>query len=125
MDALLIALAIEPGQKHFDPGSCPSINLVLDICAGLLIFDEQSEVVRLVHYTLQDYFNDRGKITYTDVHRSIARICMSYLDFGFVLDHANEIEERFRNGGMAVQESCSSGARYGKISVRSSCSYFV
>ncbi|KAL8635312.1 MAG: hypothetical protein Q9228_007184 [Teloschistes exilis] len=94
VDALLVALAIEPGEKHFDPDGCPSISLVLDICAGLLILDEQSKVIRLVHYTLQDYVNAQERATYTKVHCSIARICMTYLDFGCTVDHSKEIEER-------------------------------
>ncbi|KAL9581706.1 MAG: hypothetical protein Q9203_005787 [Teloschistes exilis] len=93
VDALLVALAIEPGEKHFDPDGCPSISLVLDICAGLLILDEQSKVIRLVHYTLQDYVNAQERAIYTKVHCSIARICMTYLDFGCTVDHSKEIEE--------------------------------
>ncbi|KAL8664144.1 MAG: hypothetical protein Q9202_003328 [Teloschistes flavicans] len=86
---LLVALAIEPGEECFDPDGCPSVGLVLDICAGLLILDEQSEVVRLVHYTLQDYFNAPAETRYRDGHRFIARACMTYLNFRCVQGHPN------------------------------------
>ncbi|KAI4245553.1 MAG: hypothetical protein LQ352_006542, partial [Teloschistes flavicans] len=90
---LLVALAIEPGEECFDPDGCPSVGLVLDICAGLLILDEQSKVVRLVHYTLQDYFNAPAGTRYRDGHRFIARACMTYLNFRCVQGHANRQEE--------------------------------
>ena len=36
------ALAIVPGEMDFDEEALPSINLVLDVCAGLLVHDQES-----------------------------------------------------------------------------------
>ena len=37
---LLEALAIEPGETDLDLEAIPHMGLILDVCAGLLIFDE-------------------------------------------------------------------------------------
>ncbi len=50
-----VALAIEPGTRRFDNDNLLDIEMILSVCAGLIIVDEQLSVVRLVHYTAQEY----------------------------------------------------------------------
>ncbi|KAJ6574297.1 hypothetical protein B0H19DRAFT_985951, partial [Mycena capillaripes] len=52
---LQTALAIEPGTKALDKDNMLDIDIILSVCAGLIIIDEQVSVVRLVHYTTQEY----------------------------------------------------------------------
>ncbi|KAJ6574620.1 hypothetical protein B0H19DRAFT_935198, partial [Mycena capillaripes] len=52
---LRTALAIEPGTKALDEDNMLDIDIILSVCAGLIIVDEQVSVVRLVHYTTQEY----------------------------------------------------------------------
>ncbi|KAJ7046349.1 hypothetical protein C8F04DRAFT_988023, partial [Mycena alexandri] len=48
-----MALAIEPEARQLDEDNILDIELILSVCAGLVIVDEQLSVVRLVHYTTQ------------------------------------------------------------------------
>jgi hypothetical protein len=45
------ALTIEPNATSLDPDNLVDINIVLSVCAGLIIVDEEMSVVRLIHYT--------------------------------------------------------------------------
>ncbi|KAJ6541357.1 hypothetical protein B0H19DRAFT_852133, partial [Mycena capillaripes] len=49
------ALAIEAGSKSLNKANIVDMDTVLSVCAGLIIKDEQLSVVRLVHYTTQEY----------------------------------------------------------------------
>ncbi|KAL8812638.1 MAG: hypothetical protein Q9200_000866 [Gallowayella weberi] len=79
--ALQEALAIDSEETDYDPEAIPPVSLILDVCAGLLIVDEEAGVVRLVHYTAQDYFDALAESRFIDAHSSIAGECITYLDY--------------------------------------------
>ncbi|KAL8931113.1 MAG: hypothetical protein Q9208_000217 [Pyrenodesmia sp. 3 TL-2023] len=75
------ALAIEPQGRDFDSDAAPDIASVLEACAGLLIVDKETEQVRLVHYTAQDYLDTLLTSRYREAHASIAGDCITYLNY--------------------------------------------
>ncbi|KAL8754169.1 MAG: hypothetical protein Q9199_004528 [Rusavskia elegans] len=79
--ALQEALAIEPGEDDFDSDGMHPIGLILDVCAGLLIADEENEIVRLVHYTTQDYLDKLLASEFQDAHALIAGDGLTYLSY--------------------------------------------
>lgn len=54
------ALAIEVGESEFDEENLDDIKDILSVCRGLVIIDPETGVVRLVHYTTQEYFKKTG-----------------------------------------------------------------
>jgi len=52
---LLHALAVEPGDTEIDEDNILETEQLLTICAGLVTIDEQSDQVRFIHYTTQEY----------------------------------------------------------------------
>ncbi|KAK1752339.1 hypothetical protein QBC47DRAFT_69893 [Echria macrotheca] len=50
-------------------------------CAGLVAIDEGSNVVRLVHYTTQEYFARTKNRWFPDADGTIADTCLKYLSF--------------------------------------------
>lgn len=56
---LQYALAVEPDTDELDEDNLPQIEDIVSVCAGLVTIDEQSDIVRLVHYTIQEYFDRR------------------------------------------------------------------
>ncbi|KAL8920068.1 MAG: hypothetical protein Q9172_004653 [Xanthocarpia lactea] len=87
--ALQEALAINPNETDLDDEAMTPIGLILDVCAGLLILDEEDEIVRLVHYTAQDYFDMVLTQRFDDVHATIACDCVSYLSYECI-QHAKD-----------------------------------
>ncbi|KAI4264197.1 MAG: hypothetical protein L6R42_000683 [Xanthoria sp. 1 TBL-2021] len=79
--ALQEALAIEPGEDDFDSDGMHPIGLILDVCAGLLIVDEENEIARLVHYTTQDYLDKLLASEFQDAHALIAGDGLTYLSY--------------------------------------------
>ncbi|KAH7128264.1 hypothetical protein B0J11DRAFT_524487 [Dendryphion nanum] len=75
------ALAVEPGETRLDPEGICDVEDLVSVCAGLVVIDQESSIVRLVHYTTQDYF-ERIKDTWNPAApQHIATTCFTYLSF--------------------------------------------
>lgn len=49
------ALAVKPNTRSLDRDYVPTVSLLSSLCIGLIAVDEESRIVRLVHYTIQEY----------------------------------------------------------------------
>jgi hypothetical protein len=45
------ALAVEVGESELDQENLPEIEDMVSVCTGLVTVDEESHIIRLVHYT--------------------------------------------------------------------------
>lgn len=75
------ALAVEPGEPLLDEDNLPDMDDIVSVCAGLVITDEESGIIRLVHYTTQDYFERTRQRWFQDAGNDIAQACNTYLSF--------------------------------------------
>ncbi|KAF8475795.1 hypothetical protein BDZ91DRAFT_710344, partial [Kalaharituber pfeilii] len=75
------ALSVKDGDTALDRNNIPSINIILRCCCGLVTIDDETSTVRLVHYTLQEYFKCYYEKYFLTGHNAIARTCITYLDF--------------------------------------------
>ncbi|KAJ7028112.1 ankyrin repeat domain-containing protein [Mycena alexandri] len=80
------ALAVEPGTKSLDEDNILDMEIILSVCAGLVIVDEQLLVVRLVHYTTQEYLDSIQPQQFPDAHTQIACTLLTYLAFDKMMD---------------------------------------
>ncbi|EUC34783.1 hypothetical protein COCCADRAFT_35604 [Bipolaris zeicola 26-R-13] len=75
------ALAVEDGQEEFDEDNKSDIEDIVSVCAGLVTVDEESGIIRLVHYTTQEYFERTQKDWFPTAEFDITMICVTYLSF--------------------------------------------
>jgi hypothetical protein len=113
------ALAVEIHESELDEENLPEIDDTVSVCAGLVTVDEKSDIIRLVHYTTQEYLQThmfwlnprkdpamlrKNDVAMANVQKNITIICVTYLLFntfetGFCLTD-DEFEARLRlNGG--------------------------
>jgi hypothetical protein len=78
---LRTALAIEPGDRQLDEGNLMDIDIIISVCAGLVVLDEQLSVVRLVHYTTQEYLDSIQAEKFPDAQTDITRTLLTFLAF--------------------------------------------
>jgi len=78
-DELLYALAIEIGSPNFNSDNIPSTGTLLACCQGLVVIDKEASIVRLIHFTLQEYLRTHPQLFGT-AHSTIAETCLSYLN---------------------------------------------
>ncbi|KAF3925690.1 Ankyrin-1 [Arthrobotrys entomopaga] len=75
------ALAVEIDATELDKDNLSEIQDIVSVCAGLVTVDEESHIVRLVHYTTQEYLERTQEKWFPTVQRDIATICVTYLLF--------------------------------------------
>jgi len=96
---LLQALAINPAARRLSEEDRVSSNLVLDVCAGLVVLDRRSSVARFVHYSIFEYFHQESahRRWFPSATQDIARVILAYL-----------ISENFVCNGFAVNATVES-----------------
>ncbi|KAJ7477011.1 ankyrin repeat-containing domain protein [Mycena galericulata] len=75
------ALAIETGTKALDEDNILDIDIILSVCAGLVIVDEIVPVVRLIHYTMQHYMDSVRESRFPNASTDITSRLLTYLSF--------------------------------------------
>jgi ankyrin repeat protein len=97
---LCCALAVEPGEAELDPENKPDVDDIVSVCAGLVVVDQESAIIRLVHYTTQEYFERVSSRLNPDGQLEIAETCLTYLSFSVFKSGScatdEEFEERLR-----------------------------
>ncbi|KAH7377125.1 ankyrin repeat protein [Plectosphaerella cucumerina] len=75
------ALAVELGETELDLENIPDLEDMVSVCAGLVTVDEESSIIRLVHYTTQEYFTRTWMRWFPTAQAGIAEACATYLSF--------------------------------------------
>jgi hypothetical protein len=70
------ALAVEVGEAELDEENLPQIEDMISVCAGLVTIDEESNIIRLVHYTTQEYFERTWISWFPHAQIEITTICV-------------------------------------------------
>lgn len=78
---LRCALGVEVGEPKLDQDNLPEVEDMLSACAGLVTVDKLSDVIRLVHYTAQQYFECNRAFWFPDADNEITAVCGTYLSF--------------------------------------------
>jgi hypothetical protein len=78
---LTVALAIKPGARRLNEDYLLDIETILAVCMGLVIVDENLKVVRLVHYTTQQYFDSIQALLFPDAQTEITCTLLTFLAF--------------------------------------------
>ncbi|RYP07260.1 hypothetical protein DL765_009212 [Monosporascus sp. GIB2] len=94
------ALAVEPDEKELDLENILEVEDLVSVCAGLVVVDQESAVIRLVHYTAQQYFERINDTWCPAAPLHIATTCLTYLSFSAFRSGScstdREFEERLR-----------------------------
>ncbi|KAI0550027.1 hypothetical protein F4679DRAFT_544525 [Xylaria curta] len=75
------ALAVKVGDTKLDKDNLREADIMTHVCAGLVTVDEISGIIRLVHYTTQQYFEQRRGRLFLNEEPEIAINSISYLSF--------------------------------------------
>lgn len=76
------ALSIRPGDTFLDPEAFPKTDSLISTCCGLVVVEDGSQVVRLVHYTTEEYFKRKHqRFRNPEAHAYFAVTLVTYLSF--------------------------------------------
>lgn len=80
------ALGVELDSIEFDGDNLPDLEDMVSSCCGLVTTDEESQIIRLIHYTAQEYFDRVGSSLFPSANSQIAETCVTYLNYDVFLD---------------------------------------
>ncbi|TFK19831.1 ankyrin [Coprinopsis marcescibilis] len=79
MDGLRYAIAVDRETFEFEPELLINGGTLLSLCCGLVTYEPESDLVRLVHYTAKDFLEPYLKHEDPDPHAMIASTCATRL----------------------------------------------
>ena len=82
VDELCHALATKLGDRELDQDDLIPPRSIIECCSGLIVLDDESSTVRLVHYTLKDFLQSRGTPLFRQEETEITKVLLTYLCFG-------------------------------------------
>ena len=74
-------LGVEIRTSRFDEENLPELEDTVSVCAGLVTVDKESDIIRLVHYTTQEYFERTRTSWFPGAQIDITIVCVTYLSF--------------------------------------------
>ncbi|KAG4293455.1 hypothetical protein FPRO06_00040 [Fusarium proliferatum] len=75
------ALAVEENDLELNKENMPQIDDMVSVCSGLITVDDNSGVIRLVHYTTQEYLERTRGQWFPIAESQITMACIRYLSF--------------------------------------------
>ncbi|KAK6525319.1 hypothetical protein TWF694_005462 [Orbilia ellipsospora] len=78
------ALAVEfenENEVELDEENISELESIIAVCAGLVTIDQESDVIRLVHYTTQEFFERTWQQWFPDAHRDVTLTCLKYMSY--------------------------------------------
>ncbi|KAF0318128.1 ankyrin repeat protein [Colletotrichum asianum] len=86
------ALAVDTNQNEVDYENIRDVDVVLSVCAGLVTIEDESMIIRLVHYTAQEFFQRASETYFPGYHAIMASICVKYV---CIVYHSPGYRDRF------------------------------
>lgn len=81
VEELRHALAVDIGKAQLNRDALPEISIILQVCVGLVTVGESDGIIRLVHYTTQEYFRETQNTWFPEAENEITITCVTYLNF--------------------------------------------
>jgi hypothetical protein len=75
------ALAVNPEDDDIDEKALMDVEIICSACAGLVTVEQESNSIRPVHYTAQEYFEAQRRQKSPKGHTELAETCLAYLLF--------------------------------------------
>lgn len=81
IEELRCAMAVESEDSDLVEEALPDSDSLLSACCGLVVVDANRNIVRLIHYTTQEYFERTRHAHFPSAQRYMTDVCITYLSF--------------------------------------------
>ena len=81
---LRYALAVEDEATELDEENLAETDEIIHACAGLVTIEQDTNIIRLVHYTTQEYLERKFLAWEPLAETAITRTCITYLSFDII-----------------------------------------
>jgi len=77
----LLTREVKPHETSIDRDDVYDKELLLTICAGIIIVEDGTSSIRFVHHTAATYFEDRRQVLFPNAQIEFTSLCVTYLSF--------------------------------------------
>ena len=84
VDELQHALAVRFEESDINKDNSLSLRTILDSCCGLVEVDKDSNIIRLVHFSLEEFLQSRDHNLFRDADLTVTRTSLKYMSFDSV-----------------------------------------
>jgi ankyrin repeat protein len=78
----LLTIELEPDETNIDDKEdVYDKDLLIAVCFGIVILENETSVIRFVHHTAETYFESNRESLFKGGHVEFAKICIKYLSF--------------------------------------------
>lgn len=106
------ALGVEVGETQLDPENFSDLEDIVAACLGLVTVELDSGIIRLVHYTTQEYLARTQQRWFPRAHDMIIDICATYLAFDEFSRSSEYYVDRFGTFTLETEGLYGYAARY-------------
>jgi hypothetical protein len=89
----MAVMDLDTDENSIDLDDLHDEALLITICGGIAVIDHESRVIRLVHYTTQEYFEKQRKGIFPDAQVNISRSCIMYLSMEAFMEGPCSMDE--------------------------------
>lgn len=79
MQHAIAAMLLEDSDNDIGEDDLPDEDTLVAVCVGLVTIDKKSNLIRLVYFTTQEFFERTRLTKFSDAQEEIARTCLKYL----------------------------------------------
>lgn len=109
VEELQHALAVEPDTKELDWDNIIEDSVLISVCGGLVTIEDESRVIRLVHFTTQEYITSVRQKICPSARLDLLVSCLTYLQYeSFTLGKCEIWKDPEYLSGAECKESLSS-----------------
>ncbi|KAL8655796.1 MAG: hypothetical protein Q9226_002907 [Calogaya cf. arnoldii] len=77
------ALATRTGEKTLDFDRLEAEDILVPCCHGFVAIDKKTQIIRLIHYSAQEYLDEQVSSLFPDAQAEILGTCLTYLSFDY------------------------------------------
>jgi ankyrin repeat protein len=81
VDEMQHAVKVETNSTSIGKGDLIPEDILVSVCAGIVTVDQGSNIIRLVHYTTQEYLLRTRSVHFPGAEQEIGNACLTYLLF--------------------------------------------
>lgn len=91
VDQFQQALAVDSNTRVLDEGNLVEEEDIISVCGGIVTVEEESQLIRFIHYTTQEYLENIRENIFPSAQLDIVKACITFLSQDKVIKRRDQL----------------------------------